>query len=82
MDLGIKPIAALILTAVISLSLWLVYREGVKVGRGELLVEWQAERIAQSRARADAMLKAREREQTLRETIDQLASCSTCRRGP
>lgn len=72
MDIGLKPITAAILALIVSLAMWMVYREGVKAGRDEVTVEWQADRIAQARANAAAQLRAREREQTLRETIDHL----------
>ena len=71
-DWSMKPMLALLLALIVSLGMWLVYREGVKVGREEITVEWQAERITQAKANADAQLKARQREQILRETIDQL----------
>lgn len=67
-----KPLLAVLLSLVVSLAMWMVYREGIKAGRDEVTVEWQADRIAQARANAAALLRAREREQTLRETIDHL----------
>lgn len=63
---------AVLLSLVVSLVVWMVYRAGVQAGRDEVKVEWQSERIEQAKARADALVKAREREQTLRETIDRL----------
>ncbi len=71
-DWSLKPLLAVLLSLIVSLSMWLVYREGVKAGRDEVNVEWQAERVAQAKANAAALLKAREREQSLRETIDML----------
>lgn len=67
-----KPLLAVLLSLVVSLVMWMVYREGIKAGRDEVTVEWQADRIAQARANAAALLRAREQEQTLRETIDHL----------
>ena len=67
-----KPLLAVLLSLVVSLVVWMVYRAGVQAGRDEVKVEWQSERIEQAKARADALVKAREREQTLRETIDRL----------
>lgn len=71
-DWSMKPMFAVILSLVVSLGMWLVYRGGIKAGRDEVTVEWQADRIAQARASAAALLRAREQEQTLRETIDHL----------
>ena len=71
-DWIMKPMLAVLLALIVSLAMWLVYREGIKVGRDEITVKWQAERIAQAKANADAQLKARQREQILRETIDML----------
>ena len=63
---------AVVLALVVSLVMWLMYQEGVKVGRDEVTVEWQAERVAQARANANMQQRAREREMALRETIDML----------
>lgn len=71
-DWSMKPLLAVLLSLIVSLAMWMVYREGIKAGRDEVTVEWQADRIAQARANAAAMLRAREKEQTLRETIDHL----------
>ena len=67
-----KPLLAVLLSLIVSLAMWMVYREGVKAGRDEVTVEWQADRIAQAMANSAALLRAREQEQTLRETIDHL----------
>lgn len=72
MDIGLKPLAALALALVISMVVWLVYQEGVQAGRQQVKTEWQADQIDQARARSEAMLKARQREQDLQTTIDQL----------
>ena len=69
-DWSMKPMLAVLLSLIVSLAMWLVYREGIKAGRDEVTVEWQAERVAQAKANAAALLKAREREQSLRESID------------
>jgi len=71
-DWSMKPLLAVLLSLVVSLAMLMVYREGVNAGRDEVTVEWQADRITQARANAAALLRAREREQTLRETIDHL----------
>lgn len=71
-DWSMKPLLAVLLSLIVSLAMWMVYREGIKAGRDEVTVEWQADRIAQARANAAALLRAREQEQTLRETIDHL----------
>ena len=71
-DWSMKPLLVVLLSLVVSLAMWMVYREGIKAGRDEVTVEWQADRIAQARANAAAQLRAREREQTLRETVDHL----------
>ena len=49
-DWSMKPMLAVLLALIVSLGMWLVYREGVKVGRDEVTVEWQADRIAQAKA--------------------------------
>lgn len=71
-DWSMKPVLAVVLALTASLAMWLVYREGIKAGRDEVQLEWQAERIAQAKANSAALLKAREQEQALRETIDML----------
>lgn len=67
-----KPLLAVLLSLVVSLAMWMVYREGIKAGRDEVTVEWRADRIAQARANANLQQQAREREMVLRETIDML----------
>lgn len=39
-----KPLLAVLLSLVVSLAMWMVYREGIKAGRDEVTVEWQAGR--------------------------------------
>lgn len=71
-DWSMKPLLAVLLSLIVSLAMWMVYREGIKAGRDEVTVEWQADRIAQARVSANLQQRAREREMVLRETIDML----------
>ncbi len=67
-----RPIAALLLAAILAVAGWAVHSSGMASGRAEIQAQWDKQRIADAAATVQAALQAREREQALQFTADEI----------
>ena len=67
-----RAITALLIAAILAIAGWAIHESGLSSGRAEIQARWDQQRIADAAATAQAVIRARAREQAAQHAADRI----------